>query len=308
MSGGGMTAHQRPKRHHHHVWQHYLKTWTIDGGIFCLQDGRIFATGTRVVAVQKDFYKLEHLTREDVALIKLLFEKSNPHSKQANADLLNQLMIPFQLLERTADPAQRAMIAKYVDEYASDVLENYHARIEADFIPILQCALRSDLSFYHDERCIPFMYFLCTQYLRTRGIKERVLNPPPGRQFFDMSRIWNVLIHMFATNSAGSLYVERKRRKLILVNNRSAVPFVTGDQPAINLKGTRPEAPERFSVYYPISPQLALILADIDEQPLFPAEGLTDAQASYLNKRLATASYKQVFAKARASLKAVRPS
>ena len=98
-----MTALQRPKRHHHHVWQHYLKPWATDGGIFCLQDGRIFATGTRVVAVQKDFYKLQHLTREDVTLIKLLFEKSNHYSKSVNADLLNKLMILFQLLERTME-------------------------------------------------------------------------------------------------------------------------------------------------------------------------------------------------------------
>lgn len=84
------------------------------------------------------------------------------------------------------------------------------------------------------------------------------------------------------------------------------MPFVTGDQPAINLKGTRPRPPESLSIYYPISPQLALLLADVSEEPLFPAEGLTTAQASMLNERLAEASYKQVFGQSEEPLKALR--
>jgi hypothetical protein len=73
-----MTAPQKPKRHHHHVWQNYLKPWTVGGAICCLQDGRIFSTGTRTVAVEKDFYRLHQLTREDVELIKLLFDQGHP--------------------------------------------------------------------------------------------------------------------------------------------------------------------------------------------------------------------------------------
>ena len=64
-----MSAPQKPKRRHHHVWQRYLRPWTVGGTLYCLQDGRIFSTGTRTVAVEKDFYKLHQLTVEDVALI-----------------------------------------------------------------------------------------------------------------------------------------------------------------------------------------------------------------------------------------------
>lgn len=49
-----MNAPQRPKRRHHHVWQNYLRPWTTDGGLFCLQDHRVFPSGTRVLAVQND--------------------------------------------------------------------------------------------------------------------------------------------------------------------------------------------------------------------------------------------------------------
>src|SRR5262249_7077344 len=148
-----------------------------------------------------------------------------------------------------------------------------------------------------DQRCITFLNYLCTQYMRTKGIKERMIAGHPCSQ-----RIWNIVIHIFAINIGASLYRERKNRMLIIVNNHTDVPFITGDQPTINLKGARPSPPERLSIFYPIAPQTGLLLADVDEKPLFPAEGLTTDQATRLNKMLFRASYKQVFGRSKECL------
>ena len=80
--------------------------------------------------------------------------------------------------------------------------------------------------------------------MRTRGIKERALKKAPS-----LVRVWNIAIHMFATDISANLYAARKRRTLIVVNNRTDVPFLTGDQPAINLKGTRPAPPQHLSIF-----------------------------------------------------------
>jgi hypothetical protein len=120
-----------------------------------------------------------------------------------------------------------------------------------------------------------------------------------------LERIWNIIIHMSATNIGGSLYLERKRRKLIIVNNRTDVAFITGDQPVINLKGARPAPADRLSIFYPIAPNAALLMADFDEEPLFPAEGLTRDQAATLNRMLFQASYKQVFGLSAECLRAI---
>jgi hypothetical protein len=302
-----MTAHQNPKRRHHHVWQHFLKSWTTNSAIWCLQNDRTFATGTPAVAVEKDFYKLQKLTPEDITFIKTLFDSGHPLSKRNHADLLNKLMLPFQIAEQVKDPLRRAKMDLYLDDYASNVLEDYHAGVEALFIPSLDSALNADLGFYtEDERCIPFLYYLCTQYMRTKGIKERAIELCNTDKSADLSRVWNVLIPMFASNIGASLFLERRQRKLILVNNRTDVPFITGDQPAINLKGTRPHLPDKLSIYYPISPKLALLLADVDEEPPFPVEGLTATEASTLNGMVFEASYKQVFAQSEKSLNALR--
>jgi hypothetical protein len=296
-----MSAPQKAKHHHHHVWQKYLKPWTVGGALYCLQDGRIFCTGTPSVAVENDFYRLHQLTAEDVAIIKLLFGKGHPSAVRAHAHLLNSLMLPFQIAERLKDGSHREQIDICLDEYASNALEDYHASIEASFIPALESALEGDISFYaDDQRCIPFLNYLCTQYMRTRGIKERVLALMPV-----LERVWNIIIHMSATNIGASLYVERKKRTLIIVNNRTDVPFITGDQPAINLKGTRPAPPDRLSIFYPIAPHAALLVADVDEEPLFPTEGLTRDQATTLNQLLFRASYKQVFGRSKECLRAI---
>jgi hypothetical protein len=110
---------------------------------------------------------------------------------------------------------------------------------------------------------------------------------------------------MFATDISANLYAARKRRTLIVVNNRTDVPFLTGDQPAINLKGTRPAPPQHLSIFYPIAPNAALLLADVDEAPMFPAEGLTRDQAMTLNHLLYKASYKQVFGRSKEGLEVV---
>jgi hypothetical protein len=299
-----MTAHQKPKRQNHHVWRHYLKPWTTNGVIWCLQHGHIFSCGTTRIAVEKDFYRLHKLTREDIALLETLFDAGHPLSKRSQVQLLNRLMLPFQIAEQAKDPVERALINQLVDYHACEALEQYHTYIEAAFIPSLENALSGDISFYNDDdRCISFLNYLCTQYWRTKGIKERAIASCDADKSADLSRVWNVLVLKFATDVYVDLYLERKRRKLILVHNRTEVPFITGDQPAINLKGARPQPAEHLSIFYPISPQLALLLADVDEEPLFPAEGLTAAQASILNAKLFEASYKQVFAQSEEALR-----
>ena len=43
--------HEMKKRRQHHVWQRYLKSWTVDDKLFCLRDGRIFVAGTHAITV-----------------------------------------------------------------------------------------------------------------------------------------------------------------------------------------------------------------------------------------------------------------
>ncbi len=213
--------------------------------------------------------------------------------------------MPFQLANLVR-PEHRHAFDAAVAQYGAQALEDYHTGVEAAGAPALALALKGDLSFYADEdRCIPFLYYLAMQHMRTKGIKEAILAVNGAGHPFDLTRVWNLCVIMFAETIGGSLFFERRRRTLIVVENTTDVPFITGDQPMINLKAAGSKPPERLSIFYPISATSALLLSDEDEDPLYPAQGLTREQAASLNTRMAEASYQQVFAHTEASLQAL---
>jgi hypothetical protein len=163
--------------------------------------------------------------------------------------------------------------------------------------------LKGDLSFYEStDRCIGFLYFICMQYMRTKGIKERSIERVSDHSGQDLSRIWNLATLMFAYNVGMGLFLERRKRKLALVENRTDVPFTTGDQPIINLHvdGIRPS--NELSLYYPVSPSLALLLTEVDKEPAFSTETLTSVQVTDLNTKMFEACHSQLFGQTRASL------
>ncbi len=293
------------KTRQHHVWQRYLRSWTVGGSLHCLCNGRIFPSGTINVAVERDFYKLHRVTDDDVKFIWLLSaEKAHKHSRELHKQFLTMVTEPMKLIEQSPKSKE---LNDILDVYMTNALEDYYAGIESTFLPLLDRTLAGDIGFYADDKeSIDFFHFICTQYMRTKGIKERTVDVFKEHNNRDISHVWNLMSYIFAVNIGGSLYVERKKRRLVLVNNDTNVPFVTGDQPIINLVGARPNPPEKLSMYYPVSPDRALILSEVDEAPQFTTDSLTESDVHGLNVKVLDASHSQVFGSSRKSLLQLR--
>lgn len=107
---------------------------------------------------------------------------------------------------------------------------------------------------------------------------------------------------MFAFNIGMSLFLERKQRKLVLLDNNTDVPFITGDQPIINMRGDGMRPPTELCFYYPVSPRSALLLTEANEQPAFSSASLTAAQVGELNQEMFRASHSQLFGQSKDSL------
>ncbi len=289
------------KRRQHHVWQHYLKAWSTDGQLCCLMNERIFPTGTTTVAVEQYFYKVGRLTASDIALIRFLLidvEGLHPLTRKNHEEFLKLVTAPALLEGEAAD------LDDLIDTFRTNALEDYHAGIEASFLPLLKSALRKDISFFSDEQsCITLFHFLASQHMRTKGVKVRTIEVLKQKNGLDVSRIWGIMSHMFATNIGMNVYLQKKRRKLVLVENTTDLAFITGDQPLINLHGgDGTKSPATLSWYYPLSPRLALFLTELDQEPTFTTASLTSAQVSDLNSKIVAASHSQVFAQSRESL------
>jgi hypothetical protein len=221
---------------------------------------------------------------------RLVIDAANPPEKKNHENFLPLLAAPKLFEGRSSE------IDAMINIYPTNALENYHAGIEASFPPLLYRLLEKDVSFYStDEGCITFLHFICTQYMRTKGSKVRTIELIRQKNGQDLSRIWDIMSHMFSVNIGASLFLERKKRKMLIIENSTDVTFITGDQPVINLHGNTPHPPTTLSLYYPLAPRLALILGEVDEDPALSTNRLTPAQVLALNTKIIEVSHSQVF-------------
>ena len=293
------------KRKQHHVWKSYLRAWAHEEKIFCLQSGRVFESNICDVAVERDFYKLPTLSKEDIGYIRLLIGKSPNPATRLYKDFLMLFSI-FGWLKDNPPPhmANDPEFESLIDQQIINAEEDFHSSIESNMMPILNAIRQRDISFYNDdEQCIKFLHFLSLQSFRTKGTRERVIEKPYPADF-NIGNCWNILRHIFAVNVGVSLFLDRKKRPLFLIENNTGVPFITGDQPVINLFSSTQltEAPRLLCLYYPITPWLAIVLDEVTERCAYGTDKLSLDQVSKLNREMHAASFMQVFGHSRESL------
>jgi hypothetical protein len=175
------------------------------------------------------------------------------------------------------------------------------------FGPLLDLSLSGDISWYEDnQRRLEFCNFLAAQHMRTRAVKERTIQRLKNRMKLDISRIWDVLALLFSFNVGSSLFLQKNRRALLLLSNKTRVPFATSDQPVINIYGNGDTPPEKLSFFYPISPSSALYLAEPDEVTDISFASMAENTVRHLNLRVAQASHSQVYAQTLEPLEFIR--
>jgi hypothetical protein len=295
------------KKRQHHVWKHYLKAWEVEGQVACLvEGGKPFWTDPINLAVENYFYKLVKLDDADERLVRWLVidAAAHPDLKSLHEDFLEKLRMPMRFVEANRQRITNLEeVEQELDAYRCNIIEDYHFNVEDKFLPLLNMIYQENISFYEDDdQVIDFFHFICMQHMRTKGIKERTISDLKEKNGLDLTRTWDIISRMLAINMGGSLCLQRKLRKLVVVKNATDLEFITGDQPTINLEGERGKPALTMVIYYPVSPVLALILTETDGKSPFSTEGLTSDQVAYLNARMAMASHRQIFGRNDAAL------
>ncbi len=299
------------KPRQHHIWQQYLRAWSVDGAVYCLQEGRIFHAGTTVLGIEKDFYKLPPLTDADLKLLAFLLDLDNapPIVRMYLDTVLRNILGPMLFARQNRDRLYVSKADELLDVHNTNAIDNHHTRIEGTCISLLERSLAGDLNWYDNgKECLDFCQFLIAQQMRTRGVKERVISKLLERWggAADVSRIWDILAIKLSFVGGLNIFRSRQRYRLISIRNDTPMPFITSDQPVIHLHGNGETLPEVTSLYYPISPRLALYLGEPGAVSDMPIEAMTPETVAYLNLRMAKASHSQVYAHTLKPLEAVR--
>ncbi|RMA59362.1 uncharacterized protein DUF4238 [Acidovorax sp. 100] len=286
-------------RRQHHVWRHYLEAWTNGGQLYCRDPERIFKLNPRHAAVETDFYKLNTLTAGDIALLERLIESSPQQSRAALENFVRMFSVEHRPRSTSDGIASGIGSEAAVRKDQIQAEEDYHARVEARALKTLNALRSGDIQILPDgSELLHFCYFLAVQMFRTKGLKERVLSRMKmmDESEYLTSNSWNIQSHIYAANVGFSIYAARASAPVRVVRNNTDRPFITGDQPVVNLYGKGDGLPPiHMAIYYPISPRFAVFIDDIDQPLNLHTDELREAQVLQLNAHIKRVAHRQIY-------------
>ncbi|TGN20640.1 DUF4238 domain-containing protein [Leptospira idonii] len=288
------------KRRQHTVWKHYLKPWTDrDGQIFCSRNRKdVFKASLENVGNIRDFYKPHKLNSDEINLLRHLFiNKSPDYLKKLNEDWIKFFTIIFELkyLLELNQPTEE--IKKEFDVIIHNLGEELQSSIENKGKKYLDYLYNESIDFYsNSEDNMNFNLFIMVQLFRTEKIKNGLKNIPLNIPNINFENLFNIIAICSATNSAGSLFLERNSYKLSLLRNKTKFPFITCDSPVVNTKANfeTNEPPVDMEIFYPITPISAVIITtDLHYNEFIDIENPTIIQK--FNRYIIKSHFQQIY-------------
>lgn len=254
---------EQAKIYQHHTPRQYLLPWAdSDERVAWYGYGKVMRSGLTVVGGEDNFYKLKELTVPDIDCMKLFIDGLQEVGRKGHKRFLQMYVMPTRLkrhLEKRGDWGPDVM--KLVDVVRSNLVENYHASIERRLWPYLDLIKARDFSFIEDvHKAVEFFHGFSVQYMRTKAMKERALQKT-NVLFDDVERVWDVLSYITAVEMGRSFFMDRRNFQVLVLDNDTQVPFITSDQPIINIRsGSKSfSPPQMIELYYPLSPTQAML-------------------------------------------------
>ena len=295
-----MGAHY--KRRHHYVWQYYLSAWEENGTVICRRDGQTFRTGTSALGVEKDLYRLKELTTAEVDLIREICfgDTVDPFLRKLNAGWLPVFLGPFALRHLAKIMQLESQeLTEALALVESNTEEDLHAVIERESIPYIDALRAGKTNFISSNGdCAKFLHFLCVQYFRTPKMRHALDMALDNLPDVRTDHVIGLMRHMFATTVGWGLHCRFDETTVTLLTAPPGHEFITSDQPVINLHavGTEMFEPvEKLTLYYPVSPTVALVWDAEGGEGVIERREATVAEVGRLNRDLASFAHQQVF-------------
>ncbi|PLS17658.1 hypothetical protein CVD28_11565 [Bacillus sp. M6-12] len=292
----------KKKRGQHYIWRYYLTSWSDDSGyLFCLRNNKVFRVLPKNIGKARDFYRLRNLSPLEISIIEQGFIKNywTQEIQQINKNwikLFTDIFRQKEILEQQGkwDEQQEEKL----DVIMNNLVEDVHCQIEETALPYLDSLKSGNIDFLKSSHAkFEFMFFLCLQYVRTSMMKNNILKSfaagPLPVSPSQIENVWSVLYFILATNLAMTLSTSRTLR-VVMLKNISSLPFITGDQPIINtlVDYSVYEEAKEFELYYPISPELALLISNNTNQSIIEVK---EEEVTKYNNLIVNASDEQIY-------------
>lgn len=308
-----MSISETKKRKHHFVWRFYLESWADDRDLtWSLRDGKIYKPNIRDVAQKRDFYKPRPLGSDEVKLAELFINRFPAHLREFHEDTLSlfklaQLAQTVIVESGDANPE----LAKLLEAQIHNLEEDLHGGVEGNSIQYIEALLAEDIGFWDQINSRgEFLVFLCTQYMRTQKIQDKLFQSIFEERSDDkrMENIWGMMRHILPLNIASSILAD-ENYQIILLMNDTATPFITGDQPVINTltvgDDTAGIGVAAVEFYYPVSPRKAVIVTSrmdhFGSKELF----VSPQDVTRYNSLILKGAHESIFSNSRALLEAL---
>jgi hypothetical protein len=310
-------AHQL-KKEHHYVWANYLRNWAagdVKNNVwFNKASGGFALVSVRMVAKEKHFYKIKPLTKEHVLIITMLSSKSQLHT--LNMDMLQKLLLVQRIEKEYQTSGKKSLEAeREIEAHKHNTLENLHTAYESSAGKTISQLINRDLSCLDDmKQLTAFCNYLGHQFARTKSFRDialLVMSKDDSEQAKFVHRIstecWWFISHMLGQKLGYSMFASRKEDNYCLLLNETTQPFITSDNPVINVhKGLTndmtPPEDDQLDLYYPLSPTIAIMVSCSHRFPSGKSI-LTLDDVNELNTKIAKEAYVNIFGCSEESLK-----
>nr|WP_265000663.1 DUF4238 domain-containing protein [Komagataeibacter europaeus] len=246
------------------------------------------------MSVKSYMYELKVPKKKELDLIEILFLNERNKNKivvENNKKIIECYKIAS-LLKQCGETNE------IVDLYLKNSIEDSHEKLENEFNVIFNKMIEKDLSFYENtyDRIV-FYSWLCNQSLRTFGVRKKSIERINENNGVDVSSSWAIISVLLASELSLSLFLEKPKRPIFLIENKTDITFLTSDQPIINLDARDDgHSPAHLSWYYPLGPRLALLFPEPGKHEGLYGKVLDSDQVDYLNKRIVYLSHAQFYA------------
>jgi len=315
-------------KNQHHVFRHYLESWKIPNKSR-KENKNIFSTNPKNVGVERYFYRFPILSDNDMKVAKYIGSVLTSKSMNKELEQLVKQIFNFYNGRRAFVDAVEA--SKHFrqwfknnigtnDEY--EALTNSNDKCTADYIYEglesrychaenagaygLAKVQSGDLSFWEDtDERNKFCYFLCNQYFRTKSMRDK-LSRCLRDKILDLKK-HGIVDSLYKPNMNGISQIicdymeaylfcsdELFTKTPILLSNTTRTPFITSDNPIVNISECDDKGnPVDFILYFPVTPSSALLLVDgsNNHNSTFSVEDV-----NHYNLRIFDLAYKQVYA------------